>query len=124
MKYISSRVVITTLVAINIKMDIKQSLKLFLNYLDSDEEIEYYLRINADLNEEIVLTAISLARKVIDDYKDELVFPKVIASFCLKSNERVISILSSSLFNKDNQNQFDKYISQLNELKTYFLNSL
>ncbi|WP_455673476.1 hypothetical protein [Phocaeicola sp.] len=105
-------------------MDIKQSLKLFLNYLDSDEEIEYYLRINADLNEEIVLTAISLARKVIDDYKDELVFPKVIASFCLKSNERVISILSSSLFNKDNQNQFDKYISQLNELKTYFLNSL
>ncbi|MFT9821058.1 hypothetical protein [Lysinibacillus sp. NPDC056185] len=49
----------------------KDSLKQFLEYDDSDEELAYYIRMNAEWNEESFIKMQQLVRKVMEDYSDE-----------------------------------------------------
>ena len=56
--------------------EMKDSLKKFYEYLVSDEELMYYVRINVEWNEESFNQMKQLVREVIKDYADEDYYPK------------------------------------------------
>ncbi|MEC0090851.1 hypothetical protein [Paenibacillus macquariensis] len=111
----------------------RESLKQFLAYNDSDDELEYYIRMHADWNEESFVKMRQLIRKVIEDYSDDDYYPKTFVYYCMKSVERIIGIISRiefcntwpEGFTKESYKDFiTARIDQLELLQKEFIGSL
>ena len=72
----------------------KDSLKNFLEYCGSEEELMYYVRINAEWNEDSFQRMKQLARAVMKDYADEDYYPKRFIIYFMREIPSVINILS------------------------------
>lgn len=72
----------------------KDSLKNFIEYLGSDEELMYYVRINVEWNEESFIRMKHLVREVIRDYENEDFYPKIFVQYFMREIPSVINILS------------------------------
>lgn len=76
----------------------KDSLKKFLEYYNSDEELMYYIRINADWNEDSFIKMEQLVRDVIKDYKEDNFYHKAYVYYCTEIINLIIGIISNELF--------------------------
>ena len=73
----------------------KNSLKEFLEYCDSEEELNYYIRINADWNETSFVEFEKLARNVLTDYADEVFYPKVFVYQFMYTVQSTLDIITN-----------------------------
>ncbi len=113
----------------------KESLKKFYEYLASDEELMYLVRINAEWNEESFCEMKKLVKAVEEDYAGEEFYPKRFVLYFMNDIPSVINILSrikvcteENLLKGYTQETYismlaDK-IKQLEELKWEFIDSL
>lgn len=76
----------------------KESLKQFLEYYDSDEELAYYIRTNADWNEESFIKMMKLVRKVMEDYSDDFYYHKAFVFYCMEIIRIIIETISREEF--------------------------
>lgn len=72
----------------------KDSLKKFYEYLGSDEELMYYVRINVEWNEESFSKMKQVVRAVIKDYEEEDYYPKRFIIYFMREIPSIINILS------------------------------
>ena len=72
----------------------KNSLKRFYEYIDSDEELMYCVRIKVEWNEESFNNMRQLARDVIKDYANEDYYPKKFIIYFMREIPSIINILS------------------------------
>lgn len=113
----------------------KNSLKDFYEYLDSDNELMYYVRINAEWNEEAFIKMKKLIRDVIKDYEKEDYYPKRFVMYFMLEIPSIINMLSH--FRKCNEKEISagyteetflsmiaERIKQLEELRKEFFDSL
>lgn len=113
----------------------KDSFKKFIDYLGSDEELMYYVRINAEWNEESFIKMKHLVREVIKDYENEDYYPKIFIIYFMREIPSIIIILSH--FKKCSEKELlagyteETYLSmiaermeQLNKLRWEFIDSL
>ena len=71
-----------------------ESLKKFYEYMGSDEELMYYVRMNAEWNEESFIKMEQLVREVIKDYKDKDDYPKHFIRYFMIEVPSVINLIS------------------------------
>lgn len=89
----------------------KYSLKTYLEYWNSDQEFIYTMRMDGFVwNDDNYKYMINLVQKVLDDYEEEMVTPKILVYFFAIEVPRIISIISNSDFFKKNIS--DLYSSQ------------
>lgn len=72
----------------------KESLINFYDYLGSDEELGYFVRINAEWNEESFCKMKKLIRAVITDYAQEESYPKSFVGYFMNEIPAIINMLS------------------------------
>lgn len=72
----------------------KDSLKKFYEYLGSDEELMYYVRINVEWNEESFSKMKQVVRAVIKDYEEEDYYPKRFIIYFMREIPSIINMLS------------------------------
>ncbi|SHJ74222.1 hypothetical protein SAMN02745136_00701 [Anaerocolumna jejuensis DSM 15929] len=72
----------------------KASLKKFYEYLGSDEELMYFVRINVDWNEESFIKMEQLIREVIRDYANDDSYPKRFIIYIMRDIPSIIGMLS------------------------------
>jgi hypothetical protein len=72
----------------------KESLRRFYDYLDSDEELTYSVRMNAEWNEEAFCKMKKLVKAVMEDYAKEECYPKRFAGYFVREIPSVINMLS------------------------------
>lgn len=112
----------------------KESLKEFIDYNDSDDELEYYIRIHAEWSEESFLKMKRLISNVVEDYSDDSYYPKSIIYYCLKVIQRIIDIISNDFFcqhvwpKEFTQESYNAFISEriidLESIRENFINSI
>ncbi len=113
----------------------KESLKKFYEYLASDEELMYLVRINGQWNEESFCKMKKLVKAVEEDYAKEEFYPKRFVFYFMNDIPSVINILSQiRVCTEENLSKGytqETYISmladkikQLEELKQEFIDSL
>ncbi len=76
------------------KMIMRESLSKFYDYLDSEEELCYFVRINADWNEESFCKMKQLLREVMADYAQEDFYPKRFVGYFMNDINDIINMLS------------------------------
>ena len=113
----------------------KESLKKFYEYLASDKEMFYSVRINAEWNEESFCEMKKVVKAVMEDYSMEKSYPKRFVRYFMLEIPSVINILShinvcteENLLKGYTQETYmsmlaDK-INQLESLKWEFIDSL
>ncbi len=72
----------------------RESLSKFYDYLDSEEELCYFVRINADWNEESFCKMKQLLREVMADYAQEDFYPKRVVGYFMNDIDAIINSLS------------------------------
>lgn len=77
---------------------IKASLKKFIEYVDSDEELFYFIRINADWNEESFIKMEQLVREVMEDYSKDDFYHKGYTYYCIEIIRLIIGTISHDMF--------------------------
>ena len=77
---------------------LKDSLKRFIKYVTSDEELFYFIRINAEWNEESFIKMEQLVREVIEDYSMEEFCHKGYAYYCFETIRLIIDTISHDMF--------------------------
>lgn len=101
----------------------------YLEYNDSDFELEFCLRINAEWNEESFKKLFNILTSFFETCKKENEIPSEIDYFFSSSIDRIIGILSNPLFTENNflainNEDYKKIISQrihmLKELKSIY----
>lgn len=110
-------------------------MKKFYEYIQSDEELMYYVRINTEWNEELFIKMKKLIREVINDYENEDYYPKRFVMYFMLEIPSIINILSH--FKTCNEKERlagyteESYLSmiaerrkQLEELRKEFIDSL
>ena len=113
----------------------KDSLKKFIDYISSDEELMYYIRINVEWNEDLFIKMKHLVREVIKDYENEDYYPKRFIIYFMREIPSIINILFH--FKKCSEkellagyteetylNMIAERIKQLNKLRWKFIDSL
>lgn len=113
----------------------KSSLKKLYEYIQSDEELMYYVRINAEWNEELFIKMKKLIREVINDYENDDYYPKRFVMYFMLEIPSIINMLSH--FKTCNEKERlagyteESYLSmiaerrkQLEELRKEFIDSL
>ncbi|SMF90162.1 hypothetical protein SAMN05661091_4915 [Paenibacillus uliginis N3/975] len=63
-----------------------------------EEELAYYIRINADWNEESFIKMMRLIRNVMEDYSDDLYYHKTFVFYCTEIIRIVIGTISREEF--------------------------
>ncbi|MGN6714475.1 hypothetical protein [Anaerocolumna jejuensis] len=76
----------------------KASLKKFIEYVDSDEELFCFIRINAEWNEESFIKMEKLVREVMDDYSMDNFCHKGYAYYCIEIIRLIIGTISHDMF--------------------------
>ena len=69
---------------------VKDSLKKFYEYYASDEELMYYIRMNAEWNENSFNKMKQLARDVMRDYADEDYYHKSLSCIFLEKYHQLL----------------------------------
>lgn len=113
----------------------KNCMKKFYEYIQSDEELMYYVRINAEWNEELFIKMKKLIREVINDYENDDYYPKRFVMYFMLEIPSIINMLSH--FKTCNEKERlagyteESYLSmiaerrkQLEELRKEFIDSL
>ena len=72
----------------------KDSLKNFYEYISSEEDLMYCVRINVEWNENSFNKMKQLARAVIEDYAEEDYYPKSFIRYFMRDIPAIINILS------------------------------
>ena len=72
----------------------KENLKRFYEYLDTDEELMYYVRINAEWSEESFCEMKRLAEAIMEDYAEEDTYPKGFIYYFTLDIPSIINIIS------------------------------
>ena len=72
----------------------KASLEKFFEYVGSDEELMYFMRINADWNEESFIKMEQLIREVIRDYANDDSYHKKFIIYFMREIPSIIEMLS------------------------------
>ncbi len=72
----------------------KDSLKKFYEYVGSEENLMYYVRINVRWNEEVFLKMKKVIREVMNDYENEDHYPKRFVMYFILEIPSVINMLS------------------------------
>lgn len=72
----------------------KESLSRFYDYLDSEEELGYFVRLNAEWNEESFCKMKKLVRAVMADYAHEDLYPKRFVGYFMNDIDAIINMLS------------------------------
>ena len=75
-------------------MKMKESLKRFYEYLESDEDLMYCVRIQVEWNEEAFLKMKRLSREVMKDYAHKDNYPKRFIAYFMWEIPTIIDILS------------------------------
>ena len=112
-----------------------ESLKKFYEYMGSDEELMYHIRINAEWNEESFLKMQQLVREVIKDYKDKDDYPKHFIRYFMIEVPSIINIishfkrcdekaLSEGYTDETYLNMIAEKVKQLKALRDEFISSL
>ena len=111
----------------------KESFKEYLEYLDSDEELEYYIRINATWNEGSFERLKTLLKEMETDYAADMYYPRPLISFYVKGVDRIVGVVTNPLFlnNPDAGYTKESYAvmilqraAELRALKERFLSTL
>lgn len=76
----------------------KMSLKNFIEYYDSDEELFYFIRMNAEWNEKSFIKMEKLVREVLEDYSLEYCYPKRFVYYCVEIIRLIIGTISHNMF--------------------------
>lgn len=114
-------------------MPINNYLNDFLEYNQSDEELEFFIRMNAEWNEDSFKKLCSIITSFFENCKDEKEIPKEIDYLFNSSISRIIGIISSPLFTNNNfiglssleyKDFIQNRISVLNELKKTYENRI
>lgn len=82
---------------INTKI-MKESLKQFLEYYDSDEELAFYIRINAEWNEESFVNMKKLIKVVIEDHNEEIQYDPTFIYYCVDIIQFIVDLISNNAF--------------------------
>ena len=115
--------------------EMKDSLKKFYEYLGSDEELMYYVRINVEWNEESFNQMKQLVREVIKDYADEDYYPKRFTIYFMREIPSIINMLShfkvctekellDGYTDETYQSMLEERREQLEKLRWEFIRSL
>ncbi len=100
----------------------KNSLKKFIAYCDSDNELAYYLRINAEWNEESFIEFEKLVREVLDDYSQDSFYPKLFIFNFLISIEIILGIIDNPEYKHAwPEEYFGERIKKLKKLRQDFI---
>ncbi len=113
----------------------KDSLKKFYEYLGSDDELTYYVRLNVEWNEESFCEMRKLVKAVMQDYAQEESYPKQFVLYFMREIPSVINMLSQiKVCTEEEQlkgytqetymSMLSDKIKQLEELKWEFIKSL
>jgi len=86
----------------------KDSLKQFFEYNDSDEELAYYIRMNAEWNEESFIRMQQLVKKVIEDYSDDDYYNKTFVFYCVE----IIGVIIGTISREDFCNTWPECFTQ------------
>lgn len=95
----------------------KQSLVKYLEYLDSDEEFTYILRMEYEWHQDKFEKMISHIRNILQDFKDDELIPKCIIYFFINNVDFIIGTTSKNVFfnnipNGYTKEQYSKIIKQ------------
>lgn len=111
----------------------KEGLKEFHDYNDSDEELEYYIRIHAEWNEKSFIKMKTVIKKVLEDYSEDCNYDESFIYYCVEVIQRIIDIISNDFFCNNvwpkefTQENYKIFINErINELKMIrenFINS-
>ena len=69
------------------------SLKNLINYIESDEELEYAIRMSHDWNEESFIKMVQLLENVKNDYTNSDCLPKTYVMYCVSTIPRILGML-------------------------------
>ncbi|WP_195599766.1 hypothetical protein [Longibaculum muris] len=116
-------------------MKMKESLKRFYEYLESDEDLMYCVRIQVEWNEEAFLKMKRLSREVMKDYAHKDNYPKRFIAYFMWEIPTIIDILSQfkHCSKKDKSKGYTdetyrimitEKINQLKKLQQEFISSL
>ncbi|WP_268847549.1 hypothetical protein [Flavobacterium aestivum] len=89
----------------------------YLEYNDSDIELEFCLRMNAEWNEESFKKLFNILTSFFEQCKNENEIPSEIDYFFTKTIDRIIGIISNPIFTENNllgidNEEYKKIISQ------------
>ncbi|MBC9930509.1 hypothetical protein [Chitinophaga qingshengii] len=76
----------------------KESLKKYLEYLDSDEEFTFRVRMEAEWDDQAYQEFIRLIMSVIDDYKDSLLVPIPVVLFFTTGLNQLVGMVTNPVF--------------------------
>ncbi|WP_136668192.1 NADAR family protein [Flavobacterium sp. H122] len=114
-------------------MSVSNYLNDFIEYNESDEELEFFIRMNAEWNEDSFKKLYNILMLFFENCKDENEIPKEIDYLFNSSISRIIDIISSPPFTNNNfiglssleyKDFIQSRISVLNELKKIYENRL
>lgn len=113
----------------------KESLKKFYEYLASDEELMYFVRMNGEWNEKSFCEMKKLVKDVMEDYAKEEFYPKQFVLYFVREIPSIVNILSQiKICTEENilkgytqetyMSMLADKVRQLEELKWEFTKSL
>ncbi|SJZ95434.1 hypothetical protein SAMN04488128_10221 [Chitinophaga eiseniae] len=103
----------------------KESLKKYLEYLDSDEEFSFKVRMEAEWDDEAYQEFIRLTMAVINDYKDDHLVPIPVALFFTTGLKQLTGMVTNPLFFKTASPEYEtlvrRRVAELEDLQQQFL---
>lgn len=95
----------------------------YSNYLESDEEFSYVLRMHYEWDDEAYLLMISIVKSVMKEYEDKDVIPKNITCFFTCTIDLIVGIVSNDLFFNTTPSDYtkDEYINLVEKRKQELL---
>lgn len=100
----------------------KDSLKKYIAYCSSDKELAYHLRINGEWYEESFLEFEKLVKEVLDDYSQDIFYPKLFIFNFLYSIETILGIIDNVEYKFAwPDDYFEERIQKLKKLRLDFI---
>lgn len=103
----------------------KESLKNYLEYLDSDDDFTFKVRMNFEWDDEAYQEFIRLMMDVINDYKDDHLVPIPVVLFFTGGIKQLIGMVTNPLFFNSATPEYEalvrKRVGELEELQKKFL---
>lgn len=105
--------------------NMKESLKKYLEYLDSDEEFSFKVRTEAEWDDRAYQEFIRLITAVINDYKDSGLIPIPVMLFFTSGLDQLIGTVTNPLFFKTSSKAYEDLVrgrvAELEVLQKKFL---
>lgn len=98
----------------------QNSLLQYLEYKALNDYFPYYLRVNLNWDDDNYLRMVSLIKNILEEYKDNDLFPKDAVLFFTKDITTILSIISNPLFGKTRDDDYKQLVEKRKiELQTF-----